>query len=312
MPYESNVRSVANATAATVKQFTSGAEVLNDRKRVRDIFRKAQAPARPVTLPIVSPPVTARKIPCVPVAVPMNVAEVGTPAEEALRGNGSALAMANRVAREFGISVDQLLYSTDGAGAVARLACAGLVCRIHRVSVDDAVRSLGIVEAAILDGIRAVDAVLRDQVIPIAAPVDMVVSLVVTALREARPAARAFVRVEDIKKTVAREFSNLSVTIGDLNSARRTQPLTHVRQFAMALTKELTPRSLPEIGRLFGGRDHTTVLYACRRFEPIIARLHNMVPEGAGVEEWVAAAARHWTQLLTLLNEGAKARKLGV
>ena len=49
-----------------------------------------------------------------------------------------------------------------------------------------------------------------------------------------------------------------------LPPARRARPLARARQVAMALTKELTSHSLPEIGDAFGGRDHTTVLHACR------------------------------------------------
>jgi len=52
--------------------------------------------------------------------------------------------------------------------------------------------------------------------------------------------------------------------LSDLLSARRTRSLARPRQVAMALAKELTEHSLPEIGEAFGGRDHTTVLHGCR------------------------------------------------
>lgn len=70
------------------------------------------------------------------------------------------------------------------------------------------------------------------------------------------------VRIEDIQKTVARQFN---VSKADLLSNRRTQVIVRPRQIAMYLAKEMTPRSLPEIGRRFGGRDHTTVLHAVRK-----------------------------------------------
>lgn len=75
------------------------------------------------------------------------------------------------------------------------------------------------------------------------------------------------VLVEDIQRQVAREFG---VTKADLLSSRRTRQVVWPRQVAMYLAKVLTPRSLPEIGRRFGGRDHTTVLHAVRKVERLV------------------------------------------
>ena len=72
------------------------------------------------------------------------------------------------------------------------------------------------------------------------------------------------VRIEDIQKIVARQFN---VSKNDLLSNRRTRVIVRPRQIAMYLAKVMTPRSLPEIGRRFGGRDHTTVLHAVRKIE---------------------------------------------
>jgi chromosomal replication initiator protein len=68
--------------------------------------------------------------------------------------------------------------------------------------------------------------------------------------------------IENIQKAVAKYY-NLRVT--DLLGRRRTRMIARPRQMAMALSKEMTEHSLPEIGDAFGGRDHTTVLYACRK-----------------------------------------------
>jgi len=57
--------------------------------------------------------------------------------------------------------------------------------------------------------------------------------------------------------------------VSDLLSRRRTRTIARPRQMAMALSKELTEHSLPEIGDAFGGRDHTTVLHACRKIEEL-------------------------------------------
>ena len=72
------------------------------------------------------------------------------------------------------------------------------------------------------------------------------------------------VRVEDIQRVVARHYN---VPRTDLLSNRRTRIIVKPRQVAMYLAKTMTPRSLPEIGRRFGGRDHTTVLHAVRKIE---------------------------------------------
>jgi chromosomal replication initiator protein len=72
------------------------------------------------------------------------------------------------------------------------------------------------------------------------------------------------VKIEDIQKLVASRFN---VSRSDILSERRTAAVVRPRQIAMYLSKVLTPRSLPEIGRRFGGRDHTTVLHAVRKIE---------------------------------------------
>jgi chromosomal replication initiator protein len=76
------------------------------------------------------------------------------------------------------------------------------------------------------------------------------------------------VRIEDIQKVVSRHFN---VSKADLLSSRRTRTIVRPRQIAMYLSKVMTPRSLPEIGRRFGGRDHTTVLHAVRKIEELMA-----------------------------------------
>ena len=76
------------------------------------------------------------------------------------------------------------------------------------------------------------------------------------------------ITIENIIKTVAEYFK---LRVADLLSSRRPRAIARPRQMDMALSKELTEHSLPEIGRAFGGRDHTTVLHACRRIEALCA-----------------------------------------
>ena len=74
------------------------------------------------------------------------------------------------------------------------------------------------------------------------------------------------VSIENIQRTVAEYFK---IKISDLHSKRRSRSIARPRQVAMALAKELTQHSLPEIGDAFGGRDHTTVLHACRKVKEL-------------------------------------------
>ncbi len=82
------------------------------------------------------------------------------------------------------------------------------------------------------------------------------------ALRDLLALQDRLVSIENIQKTVADYFK---LRVADLLSKRRSRSVARPRQLAMALAKELTNHSLPEIGDAFGGRDHTTVLHGCRR-----------------------------------------------
>lgn len=81
------------------------------------------------------------------------------------------------------------------------------------------------------------------------------------ALRDLLALQDKLITIENIQKTVAEYYK---VKMADLLSKRRSRSVARPRQMAMALAKELTNHSLPEIGDAFGGRDHTTVLHACR------------------------------------------------
>ncbi len=82
------------------------------------------------------------------------------------------------------------------------------------------------------------------------------------SLRDLLALQERLVSIDNIQKTVAEYYK---IRVADLLSPRRTRSITRPRQIAMALAKELTNHSLPEIGAAFGGRDHTTVLHACRK-----------------------------------------------
>jgi chromosomal replication initiator protein len=105
------------------------------------------------------------------------------------------------------------------------------------------------------------------------------------ALRDLLALQDKLVSLDNIQKTVAEYYG---IRVADLLSKRRNRSITRPRQIAMALAKELTSHSLPEIGDAFGGRDHTTVLHACKR----VVKLREDEPR---IEE-------DWTNLLRTLS----------
>jgi chromosomal replication initiator protein len=82
------------------------------------------------------------------------------------------------------------------------------------------------------------------------------------ALKDLLAVLNRQVSIENIQKTVADYFK---IKVSEMYSKKRFRSVARPRQIAMALSKELTQQSLPEIGEAFGGRDHTTVLHACRK-----------------------------------------------
>lgn len=93
------------------------------------------------------------------------------------------------------------------------------------------------------------------------------------ALRDLLALQDKLVTIDNIQKTVAEYYK---IKIADLLSKRRSRSVARPRQIAMALSKELTNHSLPEIGDAFGGRDHTTVLHACRKVKDLREETHDI------------------------------------
>lgn len=93
------------------------------------------------------------------------------------------------------------------------------------------------------------------------------------ALRDMLALQEKLVTIDNIQKTVAEYYK---IKLADLLSKRRSRSVARPRQLAMALAKELTNHSLPEIGDAFGGRDHTTVLHACRKIGQLREESHDI------------------------------------
>ena len=87
------------------------------------------------------------------------------------------------------------------------------------------------------------------------------------ALKDLLAVLNRQISIENIQKTVADYYK---IKVAEMYSKKRVRSLARPRQVAMALAKELTPMSLPEIGEAFGGRDHTTVLHACRKVQQLV------------------------------------------
>ncbi|QTF94296.1 MAG: chromosomal replication initiator protein DnaA [Halomonas sp. BM-2019] len=102
---------------------------------------------------------------------------------------------------------------------------------------------------------------------------DITIDFVKEALRDLIAAQERLVTIDNIQRTVAEYYH---IKVSDLTSKRRTRSVARPRQVAMALAKELTSHSLPEIGDAFGGRDHTTVLHACRKVKELIESDHEI------------------------------------
>jgi len=93
------------------------------------------------------------------------------------------------------------------------------------------------------------------------------------ALRDLLALQDKLVTIDNIQRTVAEYYK---IKVADLLSKRRNRSVARPRQIAMALSKELTNHSLPEIGDAFGGRDHTTVLHACRKVKALREETHDI------------------------------------
>ncbi|MEE9355392.1 MAG: chromosomal replication initiator protein DnaA [Methylococcaceae bacterium] len=96
------------------------------------------------------------------------------------------------------------------------------------------------------------------------------------ALRDLLILHEKLVSIDNIQKTVSDYYK---IRIADLHSASRARSITRPRQIAMSLAKEMTSHSLPEIGKAFGGRDHTTVMHACRKITELKETDHRIAEE---------------------------------
>jgi chromosomal replication initiation ATPase DnaA len=161
-------------------------------------------------------------------------------------------------------------------------ALAALWLKLPRERVAD---HFGILEGAVTEGVKRVNLILLRYAISARSPRSEAIGIVVRELISGGSLARAL-SVSEIQRVICEAFD---IAPHELISERRTKSVVLPRQLGMALAKRLTGRSLPDIGRKFGGRDHTTVLYAIRKVAPIMSRAEAMLAPSADLVEWVRA-----------------------
>lgn len=200
---------------------------------------------------------------------------------------GKALNMMVNAGRQVIIGCDRPIYDLEGFEdrTISQLA-SGLVMEAAPLSLDVrtriAERRMSALDIALpgdvkdylisatVQGGRGIEGAVNRLAFHIRNSAEvMTLQVAETLMRDFVMAKERRLKIEEIQTAVARHYR---VARADILSARRTANVVMPRQIAMYLCKTLTLRSLPEIGRRFGGRDHTTVLHAVRKIEGLIPR----------------------------------------
>lgn len=145
---------------------------------------------------------------------------------------------------------------------------------------------LGIPASAIKTPLLDLDRILSLRTITNFAPLKSVVDAIYDEWRGLTHRELPIYSITEIQNAVAKKTG---CSRADIVGVIRTQPLVYHRQIAMALSRHLTFRSTPEIGRKFGGRDHTTAIHAIQRMAPIVAWAAKERRHGDAIEDWVTS-----------------------
>ncbi len=190
-----------------------------------------------------------------------------------LEGQQQVILTADRYPKEVD-GLEDRLKSRFGWGLTAAIEPAELETRVAILMSKAAQSNVELpsevaffIAKRIQSNIRELEGALR-RVIASASFTGQPITLELTreALRDLLALQDKLITISNIQKVVVEYYK---IRIADLSSARRSRTITRPRQIAMALAKELTSHSLPEIGEAFGGRDHTTVLHACRKVQEL-------------------------------------------
>ncbi len=196
--------------------------------------------------------------------------------DDVVSGGGRLVVAADRLPHRLD-GIDQRLLSRLAGGLVADIDPPDIDLR--RAILEQKATTLGVdVAAEVIDwiaqhfprNVRELEGALN-RLVAYASLTGVVidVALAQERLNETARGSRARITIEDIQRAVCTHFR---IDRGEMSSARRTRAVARPRQIAMYLAKELTPRSFPEIGRRFGGRDHSTVIHAVKTIEALRAK----------------------------------------
>lgn len=270
-------------TERDVHRYSSAAEAqAAHRERRARLFAK---PAEPACVALVA---AAQWLPDAPLPEPapalVPVVSFVKPAEPSPLEK-TILIIVDAVAAKLNLTAAEALSNlTSSTAQMARKLSAAVAVRRIDLSPETAADVLGIVRGAVLDGLLIVDPVLRDLAVPRTAPLADMIDLIFEHSRFELSMPRP--TVDEIRRVVSAHFK---IRTADINSARRTANVVKPRQIAMVLAKHLTLKSLPEIGRRFGGRDHTTVLHAVNKFKPAVLEVEQTLSLSSPIIDWVIA-----------------------
>jgi chromosomal replication initiator protein len=191
-----------------------------------------------------------------------------------LEGQSQIILTCDRYPKEIG-GLEERLKSRFGWGLTVAIeapeleTCVGiLLSKAHAVGVDLPEEVAFFIAKRIRSNVRELEGALK-RVIANARFTGQPITVEFTkdALKDLLNLQARLVTIENIQKTVAEYYK---LRVADLLSERRSRSIAQPRQVAMALARELTQHSLPEIGNAFGGRDHTTVIHACRKVQELL------------------------------------------
>lgn len=192
--------------------------------------------------------------------------------------------------------LDERLRSRLGMGLVAGIQPGGYDLRLQILESKCALMKrqlpadvLGFLAEKITSNVRELEGALN-RLIAHAELINRPVTLATAEelLQDLLRVAERRVTIEDIQRRVAEHYN---LRIADILSPRRARPVARPRQIAMYLAKALTQHSLPEIGRKFGGRDHTTIIHGVRKIEELMERDANLAADVDSLRRLIAGAA---------------------
>lgn len=143
-----------------------------------------------------------------------------------------------------------------------------------------------VMEESVVDAVRALDPILVAWSISNKMPLSMALKPVAKSWEDQAEAARKVPKLRDIQDAVCKVWDTTRI---DLLSSRHSDSLVRPRHAAMAICRLLTFKSLPEIGNAFKVTNHTSVLHAVRRYEPIIHAVSQSLSTANSPDEWAAA-----------------------